>query len=177
MPYEFPLNLLRFKDIPLNPPETRSAVDTLAPGVLPDALQELLGRFVQLAREVEPYLQSVAGESIYIDLRQGSWTAAMLEQFRRDIYHYPAALGLLQYAADHAGQEVNYRDFVTQSSWTDTQVRSELGAISKVARKLFGKKVWPMRTRQGSDGVMRYVMPVGIAEWWIGGGRPARSAG
>ena len=146
-------------------------------GALPDGVQELLGRLVQLAREVEPYLEAVAGESIYIDYRQGSWTAAMLEQFRREIYHYPAGVGLLSYAADHAGQEVNYRDFIAQSSWTDRQVRSELGAVSKVARKLFGKKVWPVRTRQGSDGVMRYVMPEGIAEWWIKGGRPTRAAG
>lgn len=146
-------------------------------GALPDAVQELLARIVQLAREVEPYLQARAGESVYIDFRQGSWTAAMVEQFGREIYHYPAAVGLLQYAADHAGQEVNYRDFIAQSSWTDTQVRSELGAISKVARKLFGKKTWPVRTRQGSDGVMRYFMPEGIAEWWNKGGRPVRTAG
>ena len=52
-----------------------------------------------------------------------------------------------------------------QSSWTDTQIRSKLGAISKVARKLFGNKVWPVRRRQGSEGVMRYFMPEGIAEW------------
>lgn len=136
---------------------------------LAPAVEELLQRFVQLAREVEPYLRDHAAESIYIDYRQGSWTASMLEQFRREIYPYPAAVELLQFAAAHAGVEVNYRDFLRQSERTDTQVRSELGAISKVARKLFGKKVWPVRTRQGSDGVMRYFMPEGIAEWWLSG--------
>ena len=136
---------------------------------LPPAVQELLQRFVQLAREVEPYLQHAAEDSIYIDYRQGSWTAAMLGQFRREISPYPAALELLQFAADNAGTEVNYRDFLKQSARTDTQVRSELGAISKVARKLFGNKVWPVRTRQGSDGVMRYFMPEGVAEWWVSG--------
>ena len=159
----------------MNAPQTRTS-DPRAAGPLPAAVQELLTRFVQLAREVEPYLEDLSGESVYIDYRQGSWTAAMLEQFRREIYHYPAAMGLLQFAAEHAGREVNYRDFIAQSSWTDTQVRSELGAISKVARKLFGKKVWPVRTRQGSDGVMRYFMPEALAAWWIEGG-PARTAG
>jgi hypothetical protein len=139
---------------------------------LPPAIHELLERFVQLAREVEPYLRDQSADSIYIDYRQGSWTASMLEQFRREIYPYPAAVELLGFAAAHAGQEVSYRDFLQQSSWTDVQVRTELGAISKVARKLFGNKVWPVRTRQGSDGVMRYFMPEGIAEWWMRGGTP-----
>ena len=136
---------------------------------MPPAVEELLQRFVQLAREVEPYLRHSAEDSVYIDYRQGSWTAAMLQQFRREIYPYPAAVALLQYAAENAGSEVNYREFLSTSSRTDTQVRSELGAVSKVARKLFGNKVWPVRTRQGSDGVMRYFMPEGIAEWWMSG--------
>jgi hypothetical protein len=135
----------------------------------------LLQRIVQLAREVEPYVQDHSGDTVYIDYRQGSWTAAMLEQFRREILPYPSAIELLQFAAANAGLEVSYRDFIQQSSWTDTQVRSELGAISKVARKLFGNKVWPVRTRQGSDGVMRYFMPEGIAEWWMRGGSATRS--
>lgn len=99
----------------------------------------------------------------------------MLEQFRREIYPYPAAVELLQYAAQNAGVEVSYRDFIQQSSWSDVQVRTELGAISKIARRLFGKKVWPVRTRQGSDGVMRYFMPNGIAEWWMKGADSARN--
>ena len=144
--------------------------EDLNPRALPAAVQDLLQRFVQLAREIEPYIQEQDDDSVYIDYRQGSWTAAMLEQFRREIYPYPAAVELLQFAAENAGTEVNYRDFIEQSSWSDVQVRSELGAISKVARKLFGNKVWPVRTRQGSDGVMRYFMPQGIAEWWMRGG-------
>lgn len=140
---------------------------------LPPAVQDLLQRFLQLARELEPYVQARGENSVYIDYRQGEWTEAMLAQFRREIYPYPAAVQLLEYAAENAGQEVNYRDFLQRSEWTDTQVRSELGAISKVARKLFGNKVWPVRTRQGSDGVMRYFMPEGIAEWWMRGGRGA----
>lgn len=147
---------------------------TRQPGIpaLPDAVQELLERFVQLARELEPYVVDHSGDSIYIDYRQGSWTAAMLGQFRREIHPYPAAVELLEFAATNAGSEVSYRDFLKQSSSTDVQIRTELGAISKVARKLFGKKVWPVRTRQGSDGVMRYFMPEGIAEWWMRGDSP-----
>ena len=142
---------------------------------VPAAVQDLLQRFVQLAREIEPYIQDHSGDRIYIDYRQGSWTEGMLDQFRREIYPYPAAVELLHFAAENAGVEVNYRDFLQQSSWTDTQIRSELGAISKVARKIFGNKVWPVRTRQGSDGVMRYFMPTGIAEWWMKGGSPGHS--
>lgn len=143
---------------------------------LPPAVQDLLKRFLQLAQELEPYVQGRSENSVYIDYRQGAWTEGMLVQFRREIYPYPAAVQLLEYAAENAGREVSYRDFLQRSEWTDTQVRSELGAISKVARKLFGAKVWPVRTRQGSDGVTRYFMPNGIAEWWMRGGA-ARSAG
>ena len=159
----------------MNP--TATGNPSTAPSAVPPAVRDLLQRFVQLAREIEPYVQDQDRESVYIDYKQGSWTAAMLEQFRREIYPYPAAVELLQFAAEHAGGEVNYRDFLHQSSWTDTQIRSELGAISKVARKLFGNKVWPVRTRQGSDGVMRYFMPNGIAEWWMEEGSTDRSTG
>jgi hypothetical protein len=162
------------RENPLNHgPSTPGEIQTTP--ALPDAVQELFQRIVQLAREVEPYVRDHHGDSIYIDYRQGSWTASMLERFRREIAPYPAAVELLQFAAENAAQEVNYRDFLQQSSWTDTQVRAELGAITKVARKLFGSKVWPVRTRQGSDGVMRYFMPEGIAEWWMRGGTPART--
>ena len=133
-------------------------------------------QLIRLGREVEPYLQDDVADAVYIDYRQGSWTVSMLERFRREIYPYPAALELLEFAARNAGTEVDYRKFLQGSSWPDTQVRSELGAISKVARKLFGKKVWPVRTRQGSDGVMRYFMPEAIAEWWMSGGSTERSS-
>lgn len=149
---------------------TSDAVDSSIPSALPPPVQELLQRFVKLAQEVEPYVQAPTGESIYIDYKQGAWTETKLAQFRREIYPYPAAVELLQFAAENAGKEVSYRDFIDKSSWTRIQVRSELGAISKVSRKLFGNKVWPLRTRQGSDGVMRYFMPTGIAEWWMRGG-------
>lgn len=152
---------------------TSLRTEALTLGPLPDAVHDLLARFVQLAREVEPYLQAPQSDSVYIDIRQGSWTQPMLNQFRREIAPYPAAVALLQFAAEHAGREVRYRDFLAGSSWTDTQVRTELGAMSKVARKLFGRKTWPLRTRQGSDGVMAYFMPEGIAEWWAGWGAPA----
>lgn len=154
---------IRFQENPLNTTETGQVAQ---PG-LPPSVQQLLRKVVQLAREIEPYLEDQAADSIYIDVRQGSWTRSMLEQFRREIHPYNGAVELLQFAAENAGTEVNFRDFLSQSSLTDRQVRSELGAISKVARKLFGKKVWPVRTRQGSDGVMRYFMPEAIAEWWL----------
>lgn len=148
---------------------TADAAGQVGGAVLPPSVHDLLERFVALAREVEPYLRDAAADSVYIDYRQGSWTAAMLEQFRREIYPYPAAVELLQFAAEHAGTEVNYRVFLQHSERTDRQVRSELGAVSKVSRKLFGRKVWPVRTRQGSDGVMRYFMPEGVAKWWMSG--------
>jgi hypothetical protein len=156
---------------------TTTSNRTPEPAVLPPAVLDLLQRFVQLAKEIEPYVQDQDGEGVYIDYKQGSWTPAMLVRLRREIYPYPAAVELLQFAAENAGSEVSYRDFLQQSSWTDSQVRSDLGAVSKVARKLFGKKVWPVRTRQGSDGAMQYFMPDGIAEWWMRGGSKDRSTG
>lgn len=137
---------------------------------LPDPLRDALERLIQAARDIEPYLGAPGDESVYVDRQQGTWTPSMLNQLRLEIYPYPAAVELLQFAAENAGQEVTYRDFLLRSDLSDTQVRAELGAMSKVARRLFGKKTWPIRTRQASDGVMRYLMPEGIAEWWLGWG-------
>lgn len=139
----------------------------------PTEVHDLLTRIVALARELEPFLIAQPEDSVYIDYRQGSWTEAMVAQFRREIYPYPAAVDLLQFAAENPGKEVSYRDFLQRSSWTNIEVRSDLGAISKVSRRLFGKKAWPMRTRQTGDGGTRYLMPEGIAEWWRKGGPPA----
>lgn len=153
----------------MNTMETDTQPRNPTASTLPPSIQQVLEKIVELAREIEPYIQGQGTDSIYIDYRQGSWTRSMLEQFQREIYPYAGAVALLQFAAENAGVEVNYRAFLQNSSLTDRQVRSELGAMSKVARRLFGKKVWPVRTRQGSDGVTHYFMPEGIAEWWLSG--------
>ncbi len=46
------------------------------------------------------------------------------------------------------------------------QVAAELGAMSKVARKVVGEKMWPFSAWQASDGVMRYRMQAVVADWW-----------
>ena len=74
---------------------------------MPPAVQDLLHRFLQLAKELEPYVQGRDENSVHVDYRQGAWTEAMLAQFRQEIYPYPAAVQLLEYAAENAGREVN----------------------------------------------------------------------
>jgi hypothetical protein len=55
-----------------------------------------------------------------------------------------------------------------RSGLSDKQVAAELGAMSKLSRKLFdGAKIWPIRWWQdASDNITRYVKHPRIAEWW-----------
>lgn len=101
---------------------------------------------------------------------QGDWTQEMIEQLREEIAPYSGAVALLDLAASRPDEEVRYFELrASAPKLSDRQVRSDLGAMTKAARRIFGYKGWPLRAWQAGDGVMTYVMPARIAEWWSGG--------
>lgn len=128
----------------------------------------LATRLVELADEIKPYLKNGGEAETVVVANQGEWTRDMLERLRRPLAAYPAAVALLDLAAENPDQAVFYPGVVERAAIPERQVRAELGAMSKLSSRLFGRKTWPLRAWQGSgEGVMSYVMPRKIAEWWL----------
>ena len=113
-----------------------------------------------------PQFQVDPGEVVKVP-GEGDWTKAELERFKAEVKPYKGAMGMLQLTARRAGQEVRYPEVVTDAGVPERQVRSDLGAMTKITTIMFGSRRWPVRNWQASDGIMTYVMPDEIAKWWL----------
>lgn len=129
--------------------------------------------FLALVRKVLPLAsQPIAGkvpreiETIYVP-NQGEWTRDMVARLKETL-SYPAAVVLLDMAAERPDEEIKFTEVVARSGLPARQVAAELGAMSKLSRKLFdGRKIWPLRWWQdATDNITRYVMHRRVAEWW-----------
>ncbi len=118
--------------------------------------RRLLEELASYLGESEPTV-AVAGN--------GTWTATMVRQLRQEISGYPGATAVVDYAADHAGQVVSLTEIAESCKVPRNRIASDLGAMSKAARRLFGHKVWPLRAMQTSA-EMNYLMQPEIAVWW-----------
>jgi hypothetical protein len=128
----------------------------------------LASRLVELADEFRPYLKNEAEAETVVVANQGEWTREMIERLRRPLAAYPAAVALLDLAAENPDQTIRYPSVVDRAGIPERQVRAELGAMTKLSSRLFGRKTWPLRAWQApGDGVMSYVMPSKIADWWL----------
>lgn len=129
---------------------------------------------IDLLRRAMPFVErSVGGvvlpdadETVYVQ-GQGDWTQSMIRRLKEALT-YPAAVTLLDMTAETPDHEVTFTDLYARAGLPPKQVAAELGAMSKLSRKLFeGKKTWPIRWWQDStDNITRYVMQRRIAEWW-----------
>ena len=98
---------------------------------------------------------------------QGPWWRKNVVDFKAATARYAGASAVLGFAADHPDEEVKHRDILKANPHLEhRQVAAELGAMSKVARKVIGEKMWPLYAWQASDGDMRYRLPAAIADWW-----------
>jgi hypothetical protein len=116
--------------------------------------------------------RTVAG--VVVDHENGCWTELMVRRLKAEI-RSAVVVGALDRIAASAPETVGYDELLSSLSVDQYQLRAELGALSKVSRRLFGRKIWPLSARQGWGGGdrMGYRMPVQIAAWW----RDARSDG
>ncbi|MGH2634865.1 MAG: hypothetical protein ACRDHU_01760 [Actinomycetota bacterium] len=129
---------------------------------------------IALLRRALPFVQQSVGgvvlpgaeETVYVQ-GQGEWTQGMVQRLKEALT-YPAPVTLLDMTAATPDQTVKFTDLCERAGLPPKQVAAELGAMSKLSRKLFdGEKIWPIRWWQdSSDNITRYVMQRRIAEWW-----------
>jgi hypothetical protein len=133
---------------------------------LGEAVLALAGQILPLVGPRVAGITSVGVEAVYVP-NQGDWTQDMVVRLKKSLT-YPAAITLLDMAAAKPNKEIKFPEIGARSGLSDKQVAAELGAMSKLSRKLFdGQKIWPIRWWQdASDNITRYVMHPRIAEWW-----------
>jgi hypothetical protein len=100
-------------------------------------------------------------------LGQGMWTPDMVLRLKSALRHLPAALHLLDAAAQASPGEVSMQDVADAAGIARNKLRAQMGALSKVSVKLFGRRTWPLGIRYDELGRAFYEMPRKIAGWWI----------
>jgi hypothetical protein len=97
--------------------------------------------------------------------RNGWWTA---DDVRRlvEASPYDGVLALGDAMAARAGQWVPKGDVEEGNGISPIQLRNELGAFSKAAKRVLGRLEWPFEYKK-EKGVYSYRMPEGIAPFWL----------
>jgi hypothetical protein len=94
----------------------------------------------------------------------GYWTRGKIELLYAELT-YPGARALLDEAAHRAPRSVLLREVSERTGNRTKQISSELGAMTKLCKRLFGRDAWPVSVRSTADGAS-YQMDPEIAQWW-----------
>lgn len=122
--------------------------------------RSLLEELVRCLEQAQEDMVAVPGN--------GLWSRSMVQRLRDEASQYRGARALGDLAARRAGDPdpVSLDEVVRTSGLTKKQVSSDLGAMSKAARRLFGEVRWPFRALDSAIG-MTYLMTREIARWWL----------
>jgi hypothetical protein len=94
----------------------------------------------------------------------GYWTRGKIELLHAELA-YQGARAVLDEAAHRAPRSVLLREVSEQTGSRTEQISAELGAMTKLCKRLFGRDVWPVTFRSTADGAS-YQMDPEIAQWW-----------
>jgi hypothetical protein len=160
------------------PPELLEAISSEAEGRRVEAVAEL-GRLLHAAPgEVAEQARTLLRQLIDDDSRpvsraairalstrpSGYWTRGKIELLHAELA-YPGARAVLDEAAHRAPRSVLLREVSERTGRRTEQISAELGAMTKLCKRLFGRDTWPMTFRSTADGAS-YQMDPEIAQWW-----------
>lgn len=109
---------------------------------------------------VEPRAET----SVAVPGQPGEWTEQMVHTLADEL-SYPGVVALMDRCANSAGEWVNKADVEEAEAISPIQLRNELGALSKLTRRLFDRVTWPMQWRK-DRGKYHYRMDPVVADWW-----------
>jgi hypothetical protein len=96
---------------------------------------------------------------------QGEWTPAMIADLS-DATPYAGVVALLDRCAQSPGRWILKADVEEALGISAVQLRNELGAFSKLTKRLFGRAIWPMQYKK-QQGSYYYRMDDPAARWWL----------
>jgi hypothetical protein len=96
-----------------------------------------------------------------------AWQAEKVAVLKREL-RYPGARAAIELSAAQAPEPVSIRDVEAKSGRSQKEVSADLGALTKLLKKLFQSDLWPMRAVWGAGGenCMYYVMDPEVARLW-----------
>ncbi len=107
------------------------------------------------------------GDAALVDKRNGWWTEDMMRLLHAR-QNYTGARAIVRMTAAATPKEVTLVEVSDASGIGVPQLRAELGAMTKLCKKLFnGAKTWPFSVRWTLGGVANYSMDQRIARWWL----------
>lgn len=131
---------------------------------------------VAFAQEVHDHVQALvegraratgmtAGAEVTVVVPgQGPWTRAEVNHLA-DALAYDGVVALLDACAAAPGTWVPKSQVEAAQGITAVQFRNELGALSKLTRRLFGDVRWPMEWKR-EKGAYLYRLDEQVASWW-----------
>ncbi len=94
------------------------------------------------------------------------WNEERIATLKRENQNVNSA-ALLDLVADRAGEWVTFTDFTQATGRRHGEVNGDLGSLSRLARRLFGMKTWPMVVKWSAEkSAAIYRMPPEIAAKW-----------
>jgi hypothetical protein len=115
--------------------------------------------------EAASVLRPAAANEVLVDRRNGSWTEEMVRLLQADL-HYEGAWAVLDICSERAPAEVTVEDVAKEAGIKATEIRAQLGAMTKLSNRLFNRKTWPISVRWTDGGRANYSMKPEIATWW-----------
>lgn len=96
-----------------------------------------------------------------------AWPEDKIATLKREL-KYPGARAAIELSAERAPEPISIRAVETTSGRTQKEVSADLGALTKLLKKLFQSDVWPMRAEwaAGGENAMYYVMDPEVARLW-----------
>ena len=110
-------------------------------------------------------LAPTAANEVLVDRRNGSWTEEMVRLLEANL-HYEVAWAVLNMCSERAPEEVTVEDVAKEAGIKATEIRDQLGAMTKLSNRLFNRKTWPISVRWTDTGRANYSMKPEIATWW-----------
>lgn len=120
-----------------------------------------------------PARRTVAGlhvrrDEVGVTVRgQGHWTESMVVMTAAEVQAYPGAAKLLEMVAERAPRTMEFTEGSEAAGVEKRQLRAELGALSKLTKRLFDRITWPISVRYNGQGEASYSMDPQVAEWWL----------
>ncbi len=100
----------------------------------------------------------------------GRWSELKVQALEAELNPktFPGARTLFTMCAERSPRPVTFADASRRAGLGDKQLRGELGALTKVAKRVFhGDLSWPIAVRYGDAGEAHYSMDPIIATWWL----------
>jgi hypothetical protein len=131
--------------------------------------------------DVYPAVQREEGSTVTQAQLSGAatidWTSVESCKNLRERIRYPGVLAMLNLTAARPSEFISFQEVVRESERNEIQVRAELGALTKVIRRIYdvtrdGAK-WPVEVRwaAGGEEQMYYSMQPEVARAWIQSGK------